>query len=115
MPVSIAFDIKKYPFLEELLEKEVKREVGIAVERAVEREVGKAVEKAVEKVREEGREEGRRQRTKIVELMLEKRYGRLPASVRKRVAAMSDAQAQEVLLAMLDATSLADLFEGKHQ
>ena len=47
---------------------------------------------------------------KVVRLQLEKRFGILPASITKRLARMSDAQAQELALAIIDAKSLRELF-----
>ena len=41
---------------------------------------------------------------------LQKRFGRLPASVTKRVAALSRAEAEELAMAVLDAKSLKELF-----
>ena len=43
--------------------------------------------------------------------MLAKRFGKLPSTVTKRIARMSDAEVEELVLAMLDAGSLGDLFE----
>jgi predicted transposase YdaD len=62
---------------------------------------------AHEKGCEKGREEGIKE---VLHLALKKRFGRLPAAVTKRVAAMSPHQAQEMVLAILDAGSLKDLF-----
>jgi len=41
---------------------------------------------------------------------LEKRFGRLPSSIAKRLAKLSDAQAQELALSIIDAKSLKELF-----
>jgi len=57
--------------------------------------------------RRRARAEGMRE---TLQLALKKRFGRIPATVTKRVAKMSDLQAQETLLAILDAKSLKDLF-----
>lgn len=66
---------------------------------------------AYEKGREKGLEKGREKGIKeTLRLALEKRFGRIPASITKRVAKMSDDQAQETVLAILDAKSLKDLF-----
>ena len=47
---------------------------------------------------------------KVVQLQLEKRFGRLPAPIAKRLAKLSDGQAQELALAIIDAKSLKELF-----
>jgi hypothetical protein len=57
--------------------------------------------------RRKGNEEGIK---KVVGLQLEKRFGRLPAPIAKRLAKLSDAQAQELALAIIDAKSLKELF-----
>ena len=60
-----------------------------------------------QKGRQEGRQEGIRQ---VVQLLLEKRFGRLPAPIAKRLAQFSDAEARELALAIIDAKSLKELF-----
>ncbi len=64
--------------------------------------------KRFEEVRQEGRQE-------LVLLALKRRFGRIPASVTKRVAAMSDDQAQELLLQIVDGKDLKDLFDEAHR
>jgi predicted transposase YdaD len=56
---------------------------------------------------QKGRLEGVRH---VVRLLLEKRFGRLPAPIAKRLAELSDTQAQKLALAIIDAGSLKDLF-----
>jgi predicted transposase YdaD len=103
MPQTLQIDIEKWPFLQEALAKRVHKEVR--------REVRKEAEKFREQGREEGRVEGLEEGIKeAVRLLLNKRFGRLPTSVVKRLAAMSDAQAKDLTLAILDAKSLKDLF-----
>jgi hypothetical protein len=54
-----------------------------------------------------GRQEGMKE---TLRLALKKRFGRIPAAVTKRVDAMTNEQTQEMILAILDAKSLKDLF-----
>jgi len=67
----------------------------------------KGREEGQQKGRQEGRQEGVKE---VVQLQLEKRFGRLPASIAKRVAKLSDTQAHELALAIIDAKSLQELF-----
>ena len=61
---------------------------------------------------EEGRQEGIKE---TLRLALKRRFGRIPASVTKRVAARSDDQAQELLLQIVDGKDLKDLFDEAHR
>ncbi len=54
-----------------------------------------------------GRVEGARH---VVRLVLEKRFGRLPAPIVKRLDKLTDAQVQELAVAIVDARSLQELF-----
>ena len=56
---------------------------------------------------EKGREEGLR---RAVRLQLEKRFGAISPDIDKRLAALSEGQAEQLLLAMVDAQSLDQLF-----
>jgi len=59
----------------------------------------------------QGRLEGEKEGVKkVVLLQLEKRFGRLPASIAKRLARLSDAEARKLALAIIDAKSLKELF-----
>ena len=69
-----------------------------------------------EQGREQGRAEGRQEGVKqVVRLQLEKRFGRLPAPLAKRLVKLSDAQAQELALAIIDAKNLKELFGNSRQ
>ena len=61
---------------------------------------------------QKGRQEGIKQ---VVQLLLEKRFGRLPAPIAKRLAQFSDAEARELALAIIDAKSLKELFGNARQ
>ena len=61
---------------------------------------------------EEGRQEGIKE---TLRLALKRRFGRIPSSVTKRVAARSDDQAQELLLQIVDGKDLKDLFDEAHR
>ena len=87
MSGTFSVDIDKYTFLTPLIKKKG--------------------EETRRKGRLEGREEGA---WELVLLQLKKRFGRLPASVTKRVNTLSDTQAKKLALAILDAKSLKDLF-----
>ena len=76
-------------------------------------------EQGLEEGRQEGREQGREQGLKegraegsrrILRSQLQKRFGALPASVDKRLAACSLTQTDDLALRLFDAKSLADLF-----
>jgi gas vesicle protein len=135
MPQTLQIDIEKWPFLQEAvakkfakLAKKVDKEAREKVRRETERlreeterlreEAGRLrgeAERLRAQVREEGREkgleEGREEGLKdALRLLLNKRFGRLPATVTKRLAAMSDAEVKELTLAILDAKSLKELF-----
>jgi predicted transposase YdaD len=69
--------------------------------------IEKGRRKGLEKGRQEGQIEGIRE---VVRLQVEKRFGRLPASVTRRLAKLSDAKAKELALAIIDAKSLKELF-----
>jgi hypothetical protein len=75
--------------------------------RAFDTAVWKEVRKRLQTNARKGMQEGIK---KIVLLQLKKRFGRLPASVTKRLDGLSDAQAEKLALAILDAKSLKDLF-----
>jgi len=64
-------------------------------------------QKGRQKGRREGRVEGVRQ---VVQLQLEKRFGRLPAPIVKRLAELSDVQVRALALEIIDAKSLKELF-----
>lgn len=83
MPVTMDFDFTQYKF------------------------VAEAVRKGKEEAREEGLEQGRRD---LIAKQLKKRFGRLPAAVTKRIAAMPVAEVDQLALQILDAHSLKDLF-----
>jgi predicted transposase YdaD len=96
MPITKRFDYRKSPFFVKRFE-EV-RQVGL----------------------QEGRQEGRQGglhegRQEMVLLALKRRFGRIPASITKRVAAMSDDQAQELFLQIVDGKDLKDLFDEAHR
>jgi predicted transposase YdaD len=63
--------------------------------------------KGIQKGVQQGRAEGVRQ---VVHLLLEKRFGRLPAPIVKRMAELTDAQARKLALQIIDAKSLKQLF-----
>lgn len=122
MPQTLQIDIEKWPFLQEAFAKKLDKEVR----KKVRRETARLREEQAERLRvegvrlreqgrekglEEGREEGREEGLKdALRLLLNKRFGRLPAAVTKRIAAMSDAEVKELTLAILDANSLKELF-----
>ena len=92
MPITTHVDFRKYPYFVRRFE-EVRQEAL-----------------------QEGRQEGRRERIKeTLRLALKRRFGRIPASVTKRVAAMSDDRAQELLLQIVDGKDLKDLFDEAHR
>jgi predicted transposase YdaD len=58
-----------------------------------------------------GLEEGRQEEVQeIALLLLEKRFGSVPVAIATRVAALTRAQAHQLILAAVDASSLEDLF-----
>ena len=66
--------------------------------------------------RAEGEKKGEKEGVKkVVLLQLEKRFGRLPAPIAKRLAALSETQARELALAIIDAKSLKELFGNSSQ
>ena len=77
------------------------------MEEGVRQGVAQGVRLGVEQGVRQGVEQGVKQ---MLRLQLEKRFGRLPASVLKRLDLLSDAQAQELVLAVIDAKSLKELF-----
>jgi predicted transposase YdaD len=91
MPVTMDFDLTRYKF------------IGDAARRS--KEQGR--EEGLEEGREQGLEQGRRD---VCTKQLKKRFGRLPAAVTKRIAAMSIAEIDQLALQILDAHSLKELF-----
>jgi predicted transposase YdaD len=69
--------------------------------------IGDIARKSKEEGREQGLEQGRRA---TLTKQLQKRFGRLPASVTRRLAAMPAAEVDQLALDILDARSLKDLF-----
>jgi len=65
----------------------------------------------IERGRVKGERQGRKRGVKqVVRLLLRKRFGRLPATITKRLDKLSEAKAQELALAIIDAKSLEELF-----
>jgi len=70
----------------------------------------------VRKARQEGRQEGRREGMReFAHTLLEKRFGRLPDSIVKRLAELSDIESQKLASDLLDARSLQELFGDSSQ
>jgi hypothetical protein len=66
---------------------------------------------AIRQGRAEGRVEGRVEgQVEILLSLIEKRFGRVPATVGKRIAALKPAQLKRVGLRLLDARRIEDLF-----
>ncbi len=86
MPITFDYDLTQYKF------------------------IGDAVRKGRKEALQEGLQQGRKEGIKgTLNLLLTKRFGRLPASVTKRLDVMSDSQVEERALALIDAKSLRDL------
>jgi predicted transposase YdaD len=69
------------------------------------------IERGRRKGERQGRREGRQEGIKqVVQLQLEKRFGRLPAPIAERLAKLPDAEARKLALAIIDAKSLKELF-----
>jgi len=70
------------------------------------RERKRGIKLGLEQGREEGREEGERQ---LLLRMMDKRFGPVTASVKKRILALSVPKIERIALRLLDARSLDDL------
>jgi predicted transposase YdaD len=82
--------------------------------------LGPAIRQGLEQGRKEGKEEGKqegRQEGKqeeglaILRKLMIKRFGRLPGWAEERLAAMSVAELEDLSLAVLDANTVAELFD----
>ena len=92
--MPIVMDLSKDPLFARYFERERRqgRKEGMALVRRKERE---------------GRTEAFRE---VVRQLLEKRFGRLPPRLARRVGKLSDAEAKKLALAIIDARSLKELF-----
>jgi len=70
----------------------------------------KVREQVKERVKEQVKEKVKEQETRLLRLQLEKRFGKLPASVSRRLAKLTSKQTEKLAVAMMDATSLRELF-----
>lgn len=115
MPVSIQYDLTKYPIFGDLYRK------GLAKGLRKGRKEG--LEEGLKEGRQEGLKEGRRKgkqeaedkgrekaARELLAVALNKRFGRIPAYAAKRIDQMSAAQAKKTLSASFDAKRLRDLF-----
>lgn len=69
------------------------------------------IHKLVEKWKQDGWQQGLQKGTRdLVLLQLRKRFGRLPAAVRKKISAMNNAEVSDLAVRVLDANSLSELF-----
>jgi hypothetical protein len=77
--------------------------------------LGPAIRKGIEQGIEQGIQQGLRKglqkgETKILRIMLEKRFGRLPVWVKERLKKCTVQEAEDLALRVLDARNLEDLF-----
>ena len=123
MPVNFAFDVTEYKFIADEVKRgrERGRQQGLQEGRREGLQEGrregrqKGLEQGLEQGLQQGLQQGRKEgllegNRELVLSLLRKRFGRLPASVTRRIARMSHAQTEELAVAVLDARSLKDLF-----
>jgi len=106
--------LMKYDFIREAFDKLVAEEVDKRVEARVRKQVAERVKQQaaerMEQVAKQVAEQVQEREKRVVQLLLEKRFGKLPVSVTRRLAKLSSAQTEKLALAMMDAKSLKDLF-----
>ena len=74
--------------------------------------LGPAIRQGREQGRKEGKEEGKQEEgLAIVRKLMIKRFGRLPGWAEERLTAMSVAELEDLSLAVLDAKTVAELFD----
>ncbi len=95
--------------LAEIVEKEAQRMpiLNDILDHAV---IGPAIRQGLEKGLEKGLQEGRQE---MIWRMLERKFGRIPDSIRARVENCSAAELDEVAVRILEARSIEDLFPSK--
>jgi hypothetical protein len=73
--------------------------------------LGPAIRKGIEQGIEQGLQKGvHKGETKILRIMLEKRFGRLPVWVKERLKKCTVQEAEDLALRLLDARTLEELF-----
>ena len=74
--------------------------------------LGPAIRQGLEQGRKEGKEEGKQEEgLAILRKLMKKRFGRLPGWAEERLGDMSVAELEDLSLAVLDAKTVAELFD----
>ncbi len=94
---SIRTEVRQMPILDDIMDHDV---------------LGPAIRQGLEQGRKEGKEEGKQEEgLAILRKQMTKRFGRLPGWAEERLAAMSVAELEDLSLAVLDAKTVAELFD----
>ena len=98
---SIRTEVRHMPILDDIMDHKV---------------LGPAIRQGLEQGRKEGKEEGKQEGKleeglAIMRKQMTKRFGRLPGWAEERLAAMSVAELEDLSLAVLDAKTVAELFD----
>jgi predicted transposase YdaD len=108
--MPILTDIREHPLFEQDYKRGLQKGLKSGEQRGLKKGLEKGLKKGLKKGLAEGVQQGERT---VVRKLIEKRFGRVQASVKDRLASLSPAELEDLSVRLLDATSLEELL-GSH-